>query len=297
MLRLAKTLLAVGLALTGACLPVDGEGSNIERRLVVDVRPREPENEVWARGLEELAVAELAELPSLEPLGTEFLVAEAGGLAALPTETRDPASTAPPVLVVGEELHGLDVQLYLLGELRRFAVGVDEPGGASSTRGFVTQTAVAELRLRLYLMGTGELLAQSDYTAELTASGVERHRPGEPIGDDATFTATLEGRALTEAAEGAVGRLVREIARAPWNGFIEDLTADDGVILPLGYRDGAAPGDVFIIYEPGAERGRRGNRVGSVRLEAPGNDESYAPPLSGGGFKPGYLVIQELKSR
>jgi hypothetical protein len=255
---------------------------------VVDLRPGLEVTEEQARGLEEMLAQRLGELPGIVPLTRRDLVVELGGTVALGTEYREPGSLARPVLTLPAQLRNLGVQIYLIGEVHTF--GLSENFGEV---GFRRDEAEVSLEVRLYLAPTGEFITETQAKQLLAQSNTNRWRPGMVIGPNAEFLGTLEGR----ASQGAVDKLADDLApdfeKTPWSGRITDVEGDR-VILPIGFDENAAPGDIFVIYAPSEVRGERGNRIGSVRIESVGPGESLAEPISGGGFQPGQLAVQEL---
>ncbi len=255
---------------------------------MVDLRPGLEVTEEQARGLEQMLAKKLGELPGIVPLTRRDLVVALGGTVALGTEYREPGSLERPVLTLPARLRELGVQIYLIGEVHTF--GLSENFGEV---GFRRDEAEVSLEVRLYLAPTGEFITETQAEQLLAQSNTNRWRLGMVIGPNEEFLGTLEGR----ASQGAVDKLADDLAPAfvktPWSGRITDVEGDR-VILPIGFDENAAPGDIFVIYAPSEVRGERGNRIGSVRIESVGPGESLAEPISGGGFQPGQLAVQEL---
>jgi hypothetical protein len=260
----------------------------IERLLVVDLRPDHEVTEEQARGLEHILADRLGELPGIVPLTRRDLTEQLGGTVALGTEYREPGSLARPVLTLPSDLRSIGPQLYLIGELCAF--GCAESSGEI---GFQRNEAVVKLEARLYLAPTGEFITEAQTEHLFAQSNSNRWRSGIVIGPNDEFLDTLEGRASLGAVERLIESLASAVDRAPWSGVIADVEGET-VILPVGFEDNAAPGDVFVVYQPSEVRGERGARIGSVRIESAGPHESLAEPISGGGFRPGQLAVQEL---
>jgi|GEM_PF-3600552 len=276
------------LFLAGCIFTQTATTPTIDRLLVVDLRPGLEVTEEQARGLEEILARRLGELPGIVPLTRRDLVVELGGTIALGTEYREPGSLARPVLTLPAQLQELGVQIYLIGEVHTF--GLSESFGEI---GFRRDEAEVGVEVRLYLALTGEFITETKTKQLLSQSNTNRWRPGMVIGPNEEFLDTLEGR----ASLGAVDKLAEDLGPAfektPWSGRITDVEGDT-VILPIGFEENAAPGDVFVIYSPSGVRGERGSRIGSVRITSVGSGESLAEPISGGGFQPGQLAVQEL---
>lgn len=287
---LGKTLpgLISILSLTGCLFTQTAPVPRIDRLLVVDLRPGHGVSEEQARGVEDMLAERISLLAGIVPLTRRDLTQQLGGTVALGEEYREPGSLARPVLTLPPDLQRMCPQLYLIGELRAFGrtEGVGEIG-------FLRDEAQVRLDARLYLAPTGEFITETETEHLFTQSNSNRWRPGIVIGPNEEFLNTLEGRASQGAVERMVEGLESFVVRAPWSGWIDDVDGEM-VILPIGFVQNVVPGDVFIIYEPSDIRGERGNRIGSVRIESTGQRESLALPISGGGFQPGQLVVQEL---
>jgi len=254
---------------------------------VVDLRPGLDVTEEQARGLEEILAERLGELPGIIPFTRRDLARELGGTVALGTEYREPGSLARPVLTLPAQLRDLGIQIYLIGEVHAF--GVESFGEI----GFRRDEAEVNLGVRLYLAPTGEFITEGRTEQLLAQSNTNRWRPGIVIGPNEEFLETLEGR----ASQGAVDKLTEDLGPAldktPWSGRVAAVEGDR-VILPIGFEESATPGEIFVIYGPSEVRGERGSRIGSVRIVSVGFSESLAEPISGGGFQPGQLAVQEL---
>ena len=293
------TLGALAGALLSGCLPPgNGPRSEIRRVVVVDLRPGGEVVEQDAAGAAELLVAELARGYSLHPLSLRELARESGG-PMIPAEEYRETPADDPRLITGADITSAAPQLYLIGELAAFEVREGSADSSLVESGYRRDEALVLLNLRLYLVPTGELLDEARIETLLSATGARRRPPGTPVGDNADFRDSLQGAALVRAIDETLGTLDDTLGGAPWAGRITAVTAEGSVMLPLGYRCGARPGDVFIVYAPrevvdGGSASTRGVRAGSVRLESVGAEESLALPLSGGGFQPGWLVVQEL---
>ncbi|OGD75565.1 MAG: hypothetical protein A2Y64_05450 [Candidatus Coatesbacteria bacterium RBG_13_66_14] len=276
------------LGLAGCLFTQTATAPKIDRLLVVDLRPGLEVTEEQARGLEEMLAQRLGELPGIVPWTRRDLVVELGGTVALGTEYREPGSLARPVLTIPAGLRELGVQIYLIGEVHTF--GLSESFGEV---GFRRDEAEVSLAVRLYLAPTGEFIAEAQTERLLAQSNTNRWRPGMVIGPNEEFLDTLEGR----ASQGAVDELAEDLApdfeKTPWSGRVTEVEGDK-VILPVGFEENAAPGDIFIIYGPSTVLGERGSRIGSVRIQSVGPGESLAEPISGGGFQSGQLAVQEL---
>jgi hypothetical protein len=276
------------LGLTGCLFTQTATSPTLDRLLVVDLRPGLEVTEEQARGLEEILARRLGELPGIVPVTRRDLARELGGTVALGTEYREPGSLERPVLTLPTPLRELGVQIYLIGEVHTF--GLSESFGEI---GFRRDEADVSLEVRLYLAPTGEFITETKADQVLAQSNTNRWHPGMVIGPNEEFLDTLEGR----ASQGAVDKLAEELSpsfeKTPWSGRITDVEGER-VILPIGFEENAAPGDVFVIYSYPEVRGERGSRVGSVRITSVGPEESLAEPISGGGFQPGQLAIQEL---
>jgi len=275
------------LSLAGCLFTQTAPVPKIDRLLVVDLRPGLEVTEEQARGLEEILAERLGELPGIIPLTRRDLARELGGTVALGTEYREPGSLARPVLTLPTQLRDLGIQIYLIGEVHAF--GVESFGEI----GFRRDEAEVNLGVRLYLAPTGEFITEGQTEQLLAQSNTNRWRPGMVIGPNEVFLETLEGR----ASQGAVDKLTEDLGPAfdktPWSGRVTAVEGDR-VILPIGFEENATPGDIFVIYAPSEVRGERGSRIGSVRIESVGLGESLAEPISGGGFQPGQLAVQEL---
>ena len=153
--------------------------------------------------------------------------------------------------------------------------------------------AVVKLDARFYMAQTGEFITEEETEHVFAQSNANRWLPGIEIGPNPEFLSTLEGRASRGAVEKLVEGLEPSVNKTPWSGVVADVEGET-VLLPIGFEQNAAPGDVFVIYEPSEVRGERGSRIGSVRIESTGPHESLARPISGGGFQPGQLAVQEL---
>jgi hypothetical protein len=276
------------LCLAGCLFTQTATAPTIDRLLVVDLRPGLEVTEEQARGLEELLARRLGELPGIVPLTRRDLAVELGGTVALGTEYREPGSLARPVLTLPAPLQELGVQIYLVGEVHTF--GLSENFGEI---GFRRDEAEVSLEVRLYLAPTGEFITETKTEQLLAQSNTNRWHPGMVIGPNEEFLDTLEGRASLGAVNGLAEDLGPAFEKTPWSGRVTDVEGDR-VILPIGFEENAAPGDVFVIYTPSPVRGERGSRIGSVRIESVGFSESLAEPISGGGFQPGQLAVQEL---
>ncbi|MCK4593924.1 hypothetical protein KAU45_05435 [bacterium] len=286
----AKTLpgLISILSLAGCLFIQSAPAPRIDRLLVVDLRPGYGVSEEQASGVENMLAERISLLPGIVPLTRRDLTKQLGGTVALGEEYREPGSLARPVLTLPPDLQRMCPQLYLIGELRAFGrtEGVGEIG-------FQRDEAVVKLNARLYLAITGEFITEMETEHAYTQSNSNPWRPGIVIGPNEEFLNTLEGRASQGAVERMMEGLESSVVNTPWSGRIDDADGEM-VILPIGFEQNVVPGDVFIIYGPSDIRGERGNRIGSVRIESTGPHESLASPISGGGFQPGQLVVQEL---
>ncbi len=276
------------LLVAGCIFPQTAPVPRIDRLLVVDLRPGHGVSEEQARGVEDMLAERISLLTGIVPLTRRDLTEQLGGTVALGEEYREPGSLERPVLTLPPDLQRMCPQLYLIGELHAFGrtEGIGEIG-------FLRDEALVRLDARLYLAPTGEFITEMGAEHIFTQSNSNRWRPGIVIGPNEEFLNTLEGRASQGAVERMVEGLEPSVVKAPWSGRIDGVDGEM-VILPIGFVQNVVPGDVFIIYEPSDIRGERGNRIGSVRIESTGPRESLALPISGGGFQPGQLVVQEL---
>jgi len=273
-------LIVIILSAFAGCLPKSEIViPTVRRTLVVDLRPGREVEEETTQQVAQLLSRELEELPALEVRSASELTTEAGGTLRLPEE-------ADNTLVTPSELDSLDTQLYLIGTLDNLSIEPSESGSPGERLGFHRDLATANISLRLYLSTTGELLATISATHE-------EFRVGEVIETTTEFSETLAGRAAAGAIVKLLSKLTDTINASPWSGFVSEVTADDRLLLPLGYEQGAQTSDVFIIYSPSKTPGERGTRRGSVVVKTTAPTESYALPLSGGSFTTGDLALQQ----
>lgn len=257
-----------------------------------------PPPQEFARGLTEMLTTVLVNT-------NRFVVLERAQLQAVQQEQDLGASGRVNKETAAGQGSLMGAQALITGDISGFSYSAEALGGnilniiKGLNAGMTRVKAQVNIDLRLVDAATGEVLAAAKGKGTATQTGVftDLVRGDKKISLNASVATPL-GQASRGALQDAVADLLLLLPKVAWARRIVEVRGGQ-VFINAGKADGIQVGDVFEVFQPGAnlidpESGRNlgapERRVGEIEVETVEERYAIAKVKSGEGFARNYVV-------
>ena len=196
-------------------------------------------------------------------------------------------------------------QILIQGAITEFGAS-ESSGGGIAIKGFAfggkQSKAIVGVDLRIYDTTTGQVLASKACRGIAKSSGSSIGYSGGDFGfASGGESKTPMDQAVRAAIDQALGFIIMELDKVPWEGRIAMIKGDQ-VYINVGRTSGIKIGDKFGVFRPGEEivdpdsgmtLGSEATKIGDIEVLSVEEKFSKAVPISGSAFEKSDILKYE----